>query len=374
MLRSSIFSATATTRPILCSRAPAAPFLLRSLTTSRYASVSPTAKADAGVTKGLEGPHPNDERLSKAHTTPVHFKGKPVDATSTFTSAMPIGDWVVHRDAKTISDKAAQFFVKCLRTGFDLVSGYKHKPMTPEASRLSLEEMRKQGYAMTAEQWLMRCIFLETVAGVPGMVAGTLRHLRSLRMMRRDGGWIHTLLEESENERMHLMTFMTLKKPSIIFRACVLGAQGIFYNAFFLGYLVSPKTAHRFVGHLEEEAVKTYTLAIEDLEQGRIPEWSDTPAPEIAIDYWRMTQDAKLVDVFRNIRADEATHRFVNHSLANLNQREDVNPFALREPNMTLKGTSVGLERPEAAEFVKSTQHILSEGRTSDAALEKAQP
>ena len=29
-----------------------------------------------------------------------------------------------------------------------------------------------------------------------------MRHMRSLRSMRRDNGWIHTLLEEAENERM----------------------------------------------------------------------------------------------------------------------------------------------------------------------------
>ena len=34
-----------------------------------------------------------------------------------------------------------------------------------------------------------RTIFLETVAGVPGMVAGMLRHLQSLRAFRRDNGW-----------------------------------------------------------------------------------------------------------------------------------------------------------------------------------------
>ena len=49
---------------------------------------------------------------------------------------------------------------------------------------------------------------------------------------KRDGGWIHTLLEEAENERMHLMTFMTLRKPGIFFRALVLGAQGVYYNIF----------------------------------------------------------------------------------------------------------------------------------------------
>ena len=28
--------------------------------------------------------------------------------------------------------------------------------------------------------------------------------------MRRDYGWIHTLLSEAENERMHLLTFLEL--------------------------------------------------------------------------------------------------------------------------------------------------------------------
>lgn len=28
------------------------------------------------------------------------------------------------------------------------------------------------------------------------------RHLQSLRLMKRDGGWISTLLQEAENERV----------------------------------------------------------------------------------------------------------------------------------------------------------------------------
>jgi Alternative oxidase len=31
------------------------------------------------------------------------------------------------------------------------------------------------------------------------------RHFRSLRTLERDRGWIATLLEEAENERMHLL-------------------------------------------------------------------------------------------------------------------------------------------------------------------------
>lgn len=93
-------------------------------------------------------------------------------------------------------------------------------------------------------------------------------------LQRRDGGWIHTLLEEAENERMHLLwvtsfviegvhgtdsrrTFLTVSQPTLLTRFLVLGAQGVMYNLFFLLYLASPKTAHRFVGALEEEACRT---------------------------------------------------------------------------------------------------------------------
>ncbi len=51
--------------------------------------------------------------------------------------------------------------------------------------------------------------------------------------------------------------------------------QGIFFNAYFLAYILSPKSCHAFVGYLEEEAVKTYSHAIADLDKGRLPEWSN---------------------------------------------------------------------------------------------------
>jgi hypothetical protein len=76
---------------------------------------------------------------------------------------------------------------------------------------------------------------------------------------------------------------MTIKQPSIILRAMVLGAQGVFFNMFFLTYLFSPRAAHRFVGHLEEQATYTYTQCIKDMEEGLVPEWNDMPAPKIAI-------------------------------------------------------------------------------------------
>lgn len=113
--------------------------------------------------------------------------------------------------------------------------------------------------AFFARRYGHRAVVLETVAAVPGMVAGSLQHLRALRRMESDQGWIRTLLDEAENERMHLMTFIQVARPTRFERLLILVAQGIFYNLFFLLYLVSARTAHRFVGYLEEEAVYSYT-------------------------------------------------------------------------------------------------------------------
>ncbi|KAM2637895.1 hypothetical protein EV1_022333 [Malus domestica] len=125
-----------------------------------------------------------------------------------------------------------------------------------------------------------RAMMLETVAAVPGMVGGMLLHLRSLRKFQHSGGWIKALLEEAENERMHLMTMVELVKPVWI------------------------------VGYLEEEAIHSYTEYLKDIDSGKI---ENVQAPAIAIDYWRLPKDAKLKDVITVIRADEAHHRDVNH-------------------------------------------------------------
>ncbi len=164
-----------------------------------------------------------------------------------------------------------------------------------------------------AKRYGHRAVVLETVAAVPGMVGGALQHLRSLRRMEDDHGWIHTLLDEAENERMHLMTFVHIARPSGLERALIVLAQGAFYNAFFLLYLVSPRTAHRVVGYFEEEAVLSYTQYLEEIDAGR---HENVPAPQIAIGYWKLPQDARLRDVVLVIRDDEAGHRDANHGFA----------------------------------------------------------
>jgi len=102
----------------------------------------------------------------------------------------------------TVSDKLAHGAVKLFRyvliysdrssihnrRAFDFVSGYKpyHVPASILAeSPLPIARLRREGKILSDRQWLLRIIVLESVAGVPGMVGGTLRHLRSLRLLVR---------------------------------------------------------------------------------------------------------------------------------------------------------------------------------------------
>lgn len=158
-----------------------------------------------------------------------------------------------HHIPQTFGDRVAFYGVKFLRTIPDTYFGKDH---------------------------YMRAVMLETIAAVPGMVGGSLRHMKSLRTLQDDNGWISHLLHEAENERTHLMVWLKCLQPTAWNRLLILGAQGVFYNAYFFLYLFSPKTAHRMCGYLEEEAVISYTHFLDDLDSGII---KNGPAPNIAI-------------------------------------------------------------------------------------------
>lgn len=160
---------------------------------------------------------------------------------------------VIHHKAAGFSDRFALGFTKLLRFAAD---------------------------TFFAKRYGHRAIVLETVAAAPGMVGATINHLTALRRMRDDGGWIRTLMEEAENERMHLMTFVQIA---------------------------------RVVGYFEEEAVISDTLYLKEIEEGRSP---NVPAPAIARHYWKLPDTATLRDVILVVRADEAHHRDVNHGFA----------------------------------------------------------
>ena len=154
---------------------------------------------------------------------------------------------------------------------------------------------------------------LETVAAVPGMVGGLLQHLKAIRHIRDDQGWIRELLDEAENERMHLMTFVHIARPTRFERALIMVGQMVFYNLYFWLYLFAPRVAHRVVGYLEEEAVVSYTQYLAEIDAGRV---DNVAAPQIAIDYWNLPADARLREVVEAVRADEAGHRDRNHQMA----------------------------------------------------------
>jgi ubiquinol oxidase len=165
-----------------------------------------------------------------------------------------------------------------------------------------------------AKRYGHRAVVLETVAGVPGMVAGMWNHLRSLRRMQPDDrGWIKTLLDEAENERMHLMIFIEIAKPNRFERLLVLFAQFVFWHFYFVLYVLFPKTAHRMVGYFEEQAVISYTHYLEEIDAGRT---ENIAAPQIAIDYYKLPATATLRDVVIAVRADEQGHADVNHGMA----------------------------------------------------------
>jgi ubiquinol oxidase len=256
------------------------------------------------------------------------------DEIKDFENVVP----VAHHTPVTFTDKIAQRALLTVRRIFDWATGYKHPPPGKELD---------PEYIVSTDKWLIRFIFLESVAGVPGMVGGMVRHLHSLRLMRRDRAWMESLLEEAYNERMHLLTFITMKKPGRFMKLMILGAQGVFFNTFFICYLLFPRICHRFVGYLEEEAVVTYTRCIQALEAGKYPEWEKQIAPDIAINYWGMDKDATVKDLLYYVRADECKHREVNHTLGNLKQNQDRNPYAL----------VVDVHKPQPAKDLKS--HVV---------------
>jgi len=215
---------------------------------------------------------------------------------------------------QNFADTVLQKMVRVAYHAFNFMTGYNHAD--PPTSAI--------GY---------RLIILESIAGVPGMLGGMFRHFRSLRQLERDHGFIFTLLEEAENERMHLIICMSFFEAGSITRAVVQAGQ-VALTPFLAGlYLVQPQLLHRFVGYLEETAVHTYTNIVEMTNTPGTKlnnAWKDVPAPKAAIEYWQLPPDAMWVDCLKRMLADESHHRDVNHAMASMTHEQmfgQANPF-----------------------------------------------
>ncbi|KAF8670235.1 hypothetical protein HU200_050767 [Digitaria exilis] len=296
------FTAAAAARPALLAGAdggglPAV--MLRLMSTSSSSSSSPAAAAAASQAKEAAAKAANKDGGDKKAVVINSY-------------------WGIEQSNKLTREDGTEWKWTCFRpwetytadTSIDLTRHHVPKTLLDKIAYWTVKSLRFPTDIFFQRRYGCRAMMLETVAAVPGMVGGMLLHLRSLRRFEQSGGWIRALLEEAENERMHLMTFMEVAKPRWYERALVIAVQGVFFNAYFLGYLVSPKFAHRVVGYLEEEAIHSYTEYLKDLEAGKI---ANVPAPAIAIDYWRLPTNATLKDVVTVVRADEAHHRDVNH-------------------------------------------------------------
>lgn len=218
---------------------------------------------------------------------------------------------ITHVPPVTTTDKAAFAAVKVIRLLFDAVSGWNFGEVTKA-------------------KIMRRVIFLETVAAIPGFVAAMVRHFKSLRNMSRDGGMLNMFLDEANNERMHLLTFVKMRNPGTIFRVLVMASQTVAGTGFFILYHISPKFCHRLVGYIEEEACSTYTKIIDVVENApegsELAAWRTERAPAIGRAYWRLGEEGTVLDAIYAIRADEAEHRDVNHVCSGMSEGQ-INPL-----------------------------------------------
>lgn len=250
-----------------------------------------TAKASKGMTGRSRRYHWVDEEAEKliAVAYRLHLPDRPFPPSVGFDTARLEGMRALpHFEPKTLSDRVALRVVKVMEQFMHL---------------------------FFREKYDHHAVTLETVAAVPGFLAAVHRHMRSLRRMKRDHGWIDALLEEATNERMHLLIWMQMTQPNAIERMFVLFAQGAYIAAYSSLYFVSPKTAHRSVGYLEEAAFRAYTDYLKAVDSGAIPN-RPLAANSIAKKFYRLPEGATLRDVILHVRADEAFHALYNHAVS----------------------------------------------------------
>lgn len=196
---------------------------------------------------------------------------------------------------------------------------YRRTPETvmEKITRASVVFLRTLADLFFRQRYAHRAVFIETIAAIPGMVGGAFLHLKCLRKIKEDEGWIRLLLDEAENERMHLMAFIQIAKPTWIEHILIHLTQFLFLLFYSFLYFCSSRLAHRFVGYLEEEAIYSYSEYLTKVLEGKI---ENIPAPLFGIKHWKLQKTARLSDLIVAIREDERHHRDTNHYLSDLDK------------------------------------------------------
>jgi hypothetical protein len=96
------------------------------------------------------------------------------------------------------------------------------------SARVLVWGLRKLTSAFYRQKYIHYACVFETLAAVPGMVAGMLQHLSALRRMEHNT-MIKKLLDEAENERMHLMTFMEMSRPCTRSFLCPISVRSLIW-------------------------------------------------------------------------------------------------------------------------------------------------
>jgi threonyl-tRNA synthetase len=71
--------------------------------------------------------------------------------------------------------------------------------------------------------------------------------------------------------------------------------------------------------------------ALQEIDAGRL--WPNTAAPPIACYYWGLPEGADMRQLVLAVRADEAHHSHVNHTLARVPQ-DGANPFVSKDSHL----------------------------------------
>lgn len=246
---------------------------------------------------------PNPPEVKKEETAPAAPVAAEIPAIP--AAAGPLGERPFPADIKLRHETAVEK---------PLEWRYERKTLSDHFAYAACKFFKGFADAFFKHRYAHRSVVLETVAAVPGMVGSAFNHFRSLRGLKEDNGRIRMLMDEAENERMHLMTFLEIAKPSKLERALITAGQAMFVAFYSLAYVFNKRTAHRFVGLIEEEAITSYDKYLHAIDKGEV---KNIDAPDFAKKYWNLPKDAKLRDVVIAVRNDEAEHRDVNHRLAN---------------------------------------------------------
>lgn len=134
--------------------------------------------------------------------------------------------------------------------------------------------------------------------------------LRNLHVNREE---IEDLLGEASSEHFHLLVLRRIAKLSWYGKAAIWKMQFIYVPLFRILLTLSPSIAYRTVAYTEERLAGIYADWLLALMCGAA---TNMPAPQIAIQYWSLGEDATYIEVANMLLADTAKNRDRNHHIA----------------------------------------------------------